>query len=128
MQSQTQRARAARTTPHSVRTTESLWLSAKRRADSEGVSMGTMVSELLEGYSKGLVTLPKTMGGKSTAKRVAGHSIRTTDELWNAAKRAASQDGLTMNDVVELILSGYSRGLMDMPKVAKTFTATKKAS
>lgn len=130
MQSQTHRARpgGARTTPHSVRTTESLWLSAKRRADSEGVTMGYMITELMEGYARGLMTLPKTKAGKTTAKREAGHSVRATDELWNATKRAAGQEGLTMNDVVESILSGYSRGLMDLPKVAKTFIATKKAA
>lgn len=117
-----------RTTPHSVRTTDSLWLSAERRARSEGVTMGFMVTELLEGYSRGILTLPKPSGAKSTAKRGAGHSIRTTNALWAAAKRAAATDGLTMNEVIERILDGYSRGLMDLPKVTKQFVATKKAS
>jgi len=124
MQSQVKKAT---TTSHSVRTTESLWLSAKRRADSEGVSMGHMVTELMDGYSRGLVTLPKELNGKSTAKREPGHSVRTPDTLWSAAKRAAGQDGLTMNDVIERILDGYARGLMDLPKLTKTFVATKKA-
>lgn len=131
MQSQTHRAKpgAARTKPHSIRTTESLWLSAKRRADGEDVTMGYMITELMEGYARGLMTLPKDAGAKSTAKREPGHSVRATDELWANAKRAASSEGLTMNDVVERILSGYARGLMDLPRVTKTFTATaKKAS
>lgn len=117
-----------KTKPHSVRTTESQWLSAKRRADDEGVTMGHMITELMEGYARGLMDLPKTAAGKSTAKREPKHSVRTTDELWASASRRAASEGITMNDVVEGILSGYTRGLMNLPKVTKTFVATKAAS
>lgn len=114
-----------KTTPHSVRTTESLWLSAKRRADQEGVSMAFMVTEILDGYARGFLDLPRTMGGKNTEKREPGHSIRATNVLWAKARRRASSEGLTMNDVVERILSGYHRGLLDLPKTTKTFTQPK---
>lgn len=113
--------RRAATTPHSVRTTESLWLSAKRRADSEGVSMAFMVTEIMDGYARGFLDLPKTTGGKSTEQRKPGHSIRAADDLWAKTKRRAASEGLTMNDVVEKILSGYTRGMLDMPKTTKTF-------
>lgn len=113
------------TRPHSVRTTESLWLSAKRRADQDGVSMTYMLSELLDGYQRGLVNLPARQVGDSTAKRESSHSIRTTDTLWTKAKARAKDSGLTMNEVVVAILQGYSRGLMDLPKVTKSFITTK---
>lgn len=121
-------ASATKTKPHSVRTTESLWLSAKRRARQEGVTMGHMITELMDGYARGYVDLPKIgQFGDSTAKREPGHSVRATDVLWASAKRRADSEGITMNDVVTLILEGYSRGLMDLPKITKSFNVTKKA-
>lgn len=117
---------SAKTRPHSVRTTESLWLSAKRRADQDGVSMTYMISEILDGYQRGLVNLPSANAGDSTAKRESSRSVRTTDDLWEAAKRRASDQGLTMNGVIVAILQGYSRGLVDLPKVTKSFITAKK--
>lgn len=116
-----------KTRPHSVRTTESLWLAAKRRTDQEGVSMTYMITELLDGYQRGLMKLPRAVAGDSTAKRQPVHSVRTTDALWASAKRRADDEGLTMNDVVTAILQGYSRGLMDLPRVTKSFVQTKTA-
>ncbi|AWN07761.1 hypothetical protein HOT31_gp090 [Microbacterium phage Hendrix] len=133
MQSQTPQAGAGgtasstKTKPHSVRTTESLWLSAKRRADSENVTMGFMITEMMDGYARGFMDLPKSAAPTSTAKREPKHSVRTTDQLWASAQRRARSEGITMNDVVEGILSGYTRGLMNLPKVTKTFVATKRA-
>jgi hypothetical protein len=116
----------AKTKPHSIRTTESLWLSAKRRADGEGYKINFVVIELLEGYAAGALKLPTPQKvGDSTAKRVPGHSVRSTDALWNSARRRAAGDGLNMNDVITAILGGYSRGLLDLPKVTKTFATPK---
>lgn len=123
---QSQETRAAKTSPHSIRTTESLWLAANRRAKSEGATMGFMITEMMEGYVRGFITLSRAMeSGTTTAKRGSGHSVRTTDELWKAAKRRAGQDGWTMNEVIEAILAGYSRGLLDLPKVTKQYTRPK---
>ncbi len=124
MQTQQPRSMPGRnkTKPHSIRMTESLWLSAKRRADEEQKSMNFVVGEFLDGYARGLVNLPRQAANHSTARRDPGHSIRATDELWLSAQRRARQEGLTMNEVVSAILDGYATGLM------KQFIATKKAS
>lgn len=130
MQTQTHRARpgTAKTKPHSVRTTESLWLGAARRAKEEGVTTNYAITELMEGYARGYLKLPKlSQLPSTTAPREPGHSVRATDELWNTTKRAADSDNLTMNDVVTLILHGYSTGLMDLPKVTKSFVSNKTA-
>ncbi|QGZ16744.1 hypothetical protein PBI_DEWDROP_97 [Microbacterium phage Dewdrop] len=121
-------ATRSKTTPHSVRLRESLWVAAKRRADGENVTMAFMVNEIMDGYARGFLNLPKTDTAKSTEKREPNHSIRASDELWKKARSRASDEGLTMNDVVEKILSGYARGLLDMPKMTKTFISQKKAS
>lgn len=110
------------TRPHSVRMTDSLWLSGKRRATGEGLKLGAVIIELMDGYARGQVHLVKPGAtGDSNAKRGAGHSVRVADALWNAAKRRASREGFTMNDVITSIVEMYSRGLLDMPKVTKTF-------
>jgi len=128
---QTQRKTGPRsmpTSPHSVRCTESLWLSASRRAASDGVKINYAVNELLEGYGRGLLSVPPSGSlGKSTARTGASHSIRTPDNIWAAAQRRAASESRTMNDVVVAIMEGYSRGLMDLPRVTKQYVR-KKAS
>jgi hypothetical protein len=42
-----------------VRCTDELWASAKRRADADGTQMNTVIVELLEGYARGYINLPK---------------------------------------------------------------------
>jgi hypothetical protein len=92
----------------------------------DGVTMGYMITELMEGWVRGFVNLPaRGQFGDSTAKRLPGHSVRATDELWNAATRRAGDEGLTMNDVVESILAGYAHGMLDLPKVTKSFVTPK---
>lgn len=61
-----------RTASHSVRTTDALWLKAKRRATFEGVTMNHVISEFLEGYANGRINLPtvvKTYGPKAGGDR-----------------------------------------------------------
>lgn len=48
-------------------------------------------------------------------------SVRVTDEVWEAARRRAAYEGVTMSHVVNQIVEGYSRGLIDMPKVVVTY-------
>ncbi len=49
----------ARTSSHSVRASDELWLRARKRADAEGVSLNFVLNEILEGYARGMVNLPK---------------------------------------------------------------------
>jgi hypothetical protein len=50
--------RGRKTKPHSVRTTDELWATAKKRAEFEGVTMSHVINELLEGWAHGLLDLP----------------------------------------------------------------------
>ena len=63
------------------------------------------------------------MAGKK-AVRSATHSVRAEDELWAKAKRRAESQGYTINHVINEILEGYARGLINMPKVVKQYAAT----
>jgi hypothetical protein len=43
----------------SVRVADEPWDRARRRANYEGVTMSNMVAQLVDGYGKGLIDLPK---------------------------------------------------------------------
>jgi hypothetical protein len=98
-----------------------------RQAASDGVTTNYAITEILEGYARGM----KKVGGslelgaiktrEAGQPRGAGHSIACTDELWNASKRQASLDQLTMNDILVLIMDGYARGTLSLPRVMKSF-------
>lgn len=60
---------------HSVRTTDELWAAGKRRADSEGTTMNTVINELIEGYSRGYIDLPRITKSYTRAK-VPAEAIR----------------------------------------------------
>jgi hypothetical protein len=47
------------TSVHSVRVSDSMWEAAKRRSKLEGVTMNFVVAQILEGYGRGLVDLPR---------------------------------------------------------------------
>lgn len=53
--------------------------------------------------------------------RTSAHSVRTTDELWEKAKKRAVDEGVTLNFVVNEILEGYARGLVNLPKTVKQY-------
>lgn len=64
------------------------------------------------------------MAQKVRSTRTAAHSVRTQDELWNKAKRRAASEGHTMNHVINEILEGYARGMINLPKVTKQYVTT----
>lgn len=47
------------TASHSVRTRNDLWAAAKRRAEAEGTTLNEAINELLEGYARGMIKLPR---------------------------------------------------------------------
>jgi hypothetical protein len=68
--------------------------------------------------------MPRTKAPASRNVAKASHSIRTTDELWAAAKRRADSEGTTMNTVINEIMEGYARGYIDLPKITKSYKKT----
>jgi hypothetical protein len=48
-------------------------------------------------------------------------SVRISDELWEAARRRATYDGVTMSHVLVTFVEGYSKGLIDMPRISVSF-------
>ncbi len=58
---------------------------------------------------------------KAGAGPKQSHSVRVHDVVWAAARRRAQSEGTTVNGVVEEILEGYGRGLIDLPKITKTY-------
>jgi len=109
--------------PHAIRCSDARWMKAQRRAESEGVTMTLMISELLDGYGRGLVKLPPAgLGPKEVGPREASRSIRATNQLWDLAKKKASVKSLAMNQVVNLIIEGYGNGSINLPRVVKSYT------
>lgn len=56
----------------------------------------------------------------STNATSASHSVRTTDELWEMARQRAAKDGVSLNYVINEILEGYARGMLNLPRVKVT--------
>lgn len=63
------------------------------------------------------------MGNAGPRGAKGSHSIRCHDDVWEKAKRRAKQDGTVINTVLEEILEGYGDGLINLPKVTKSYAA-----
>ena len=64
------RVQGYRTSTHSIRCEESVWIKARKRATSEGVSMNHVLSEILEGYANKQIDLPQVTVEKAFTPRV----------------------------------------------------------
>lgn len=53
------RAKAQVTSTHSYRCTPELYEATQRRADLEGVAVNAVITEIMEGYARGLIDLPR---------------------------------------------------------------------
>lgn len=66
--------------------------------------------------------------GRAKARRPMGtnrapvRSVRVSDEVWEAAKRRAAYEGVTMSTVLVEFAEGYAKGLVDRPKVTVTYS------
>ena len=60
----------------------------------------------------------KKAGRKSTT---SVRSVRVGDDVWQAARKRADKEGVTINYVLGQILEGYSQDLLDLPTVTKTY-------
>ena len=77
-----------KTTPHSVRVQDDHWNKAKVRAAGDGLAMNSVIAELVEGYARGMINLPKvtkqyvtgpaTAGATATAPPAASGTHRAT--------------------------------------------------
>lgn len=61
------------------------------------------------------------MGNAGPRGAKGSHSIRCHDDVWETAKRRATQEGIVLNTVLEEILEGYGKGLINLPKVTKSY-------
>jgi len=52
-------------------------------------------------------------------------SVRVADEPWEAAKRRATFEGITMSNMAAQLIEGYGKGLIDLPKLQKVYTPTR---
>lgn len=60
-----------------------------------------------------------TMGGRrpNGSRTLPVRSLRCSDEVWDAARRRAAYEGVTISHVLNLMVEGYAQGLLDMPRV-----------
>lgn len=56
------------------------------------------------------------------SKQVPVRSVRVPEDIWEAAKRRATYEGVTMSTVMYEFVEGYAKGLVDLPKVTITYT------
>ena len=54
--------------------------------------------------------------------RLPVRSVRVADSIWHTAQARAEADGVTLSYVVTLLVDGYGRGLIDLPRVEAVFT------
>lgn len=55
-------------------------------------------------------------------------SVRVSEAVWDAARRRATYEGVTMSHVMLTFVEGYARGLVDMPRVTVQYSPPKQAS
>ena len=48
-------------------------------------------------------------------------SVRCSDAKWEAAKRRARHEGVTMSQVLSLIIEGYAQDAIDLPTLSVTY-------
>ena len=53
------------------------------------------------------------------------HSIRSVEEDWARAQRRTVAEGTTMSSMLNELIIGYGRGLIDLPKTTVSYTKTK---
>jgi hypothetical protein len=63
------------------------------------------------------------MGNAGPRGAKGSHSIRCHNDVWEKAKRRAKQEGTVLNAVLEEILEGYGDGLINLPKVTKSYAS-----
>ena len=61
------------------------------------------------------------MGNAGPRGAKGSHSIRCHNDVWEEAKRRAKLEGTVINTVLEEILEGYGKGLINLPKVTKSY-------
>lgn len=66
------------------------------------------------------------MGNAGPRGAKGSHSIRCHDDVWEKARRRADSDSVTINAVLEEILEGYGDGLINLPKVTKSYAGVTK--
>lgn len=58
---------------------------------------------------------------RARPRRVKGakpaRSVRIADEVWDRARNRAAYEGVTISYVIDSLLEGYSKGLLNLPKV-----------
>ena len=52
-------------------------------------------------------------------------SVRISDEVWEKSRNRAAYEGVTVSHVIFSLLEGYSKGLLDLPKVQVKYQQAK---
>lgn len=53
-------------------------------------------------------------------------SVRVGNDSWSAAQMRAAYEGRTMSEVVALLVAGYAKGQLQLPKVELVYRVTSK--
>lgn len=62
------------------------------------------------------------MRGRQGDKYAKVRSIRVDDELWNTARRRATEDGRTISSAINLLLQAYGERLLQLPETKLIIT------
>lgn len=55
------------------------------------------------------------------ATRYPTRSVRIDDMTWDKAKTRAESEGVTISRVLSLLVEGYARGMVDLPRVQMVY-------
>jgi hypothetical protein len=55
-------------------------------------------------------------------------SVRVSDDDWDKARSRAEYEGVTVSHVAAMLIQGYARGLINLPKVQVIYEQPSEAS
>lgn len=62
-----------------------------------------------------------TDGARRKGVATEARSVRLSNEVWFKARSRAEHEGTTVSYVIQSLLEGYSSGMLNLPKVTKTY-------
>jgi predicted DNA-binding ribbon-helix-helix protein len=58
---------------------------------------------------------------KNVRIRTTTHSVRCEESQWQTARERATDEGVTMNHVLNEFIAAYAAGAINLPIVVKTY-------
>jgi hypothetical protein len=67
------------------------------------------------------------MAGRRRAANNPARSVRIEDPIWDRAVNRATAEGTTISEVIQLFVEGYSKGMLNAPRVQVVYQTPRPA-